>query len=485
MVSLLLALNIAASAAALPNAKFHYVYNHLSADEQKILDDNGVDNDEKLEAFADEKNASKPNGSSGSHSKAIEHVSNHLSEHYPDYLWRKTAGNSTRAVSRGIPVNVNGNAFPKAEILTAIENTGVASDYGGCGPIAIMGVMDYFSRYLGYSEYIENPLSSSDRISLAEDVLSKSKTFELGFKEKNTMMYPWDFESAFDGLTRDYGLGGIVDSRHTWKLFKGHQEERWDAIVDSVDNGLPVTLMTGLWSGDGEFSKHYTNIFGYETWTGLKSSTGERVKKDFIVARLNWQSRELEYYCDASILNDGMVALITYDINYANSYAIRASDFAEEFVNSNGGGQYFFYDKEASVATESGKTLQTNRKRCSYIENQYLVLSPNRENAGEAYLDIALPHSVAKMTFSSALWGSSEGIADETFKLQYYSSGWHDHVSFDLSQFSKLRQYPKTYTVLLPKETTRFRFLANHSNPTGDRNKGRIVLDNIHFQYHS
>lgn len=82
-----------------------------------------------------------------------------------------------------------------------------------------------------------------------------------------------------------------------------------------------------------------------------------------------------------------MVALITYNINYANSYTIRVSDFAEEFVNSDGGGQYFFYNKEASVTTANGRTLQTNRKRCSYIENQYLVLSPNRENAGEAYLE--------------------------------------------------------------------------------------------------
>lgn len=115
MVSLLLALNIAASAAAMPNAKFHYIYDHLSTDEQKIIDDNGVDTDEKLETFVNERNASKPGGSSGSHSDAITNVSDHLLKHYPDYLWRKTDGNSTRSISNGIPVNVNGNAFPKSE----------------------------------------------------------------------------------------------------------------------------------------------------------------------------------------------------------------------------------------------------------------------------------------------------------------------------------------------------------------------------------
>jgi hypothetical protein len=179
-----------------------------------------------------------------------------------------------------------------------------------------------------------------------------------------------------------------------------------------------------------------------------------------------------------------MIGLITYDINYGNSYDIYASDFAEEFVNSNGGGQYFFYDKETPVSTANGRMIYTHRKRCSYIENQYLVLSPNRANAGEAYLDIQLPHSASKVSFTASLWSSLEGINNETFKIQYYSNGWHDHVSFDLSTFSKLKQYPNEYTVLMPKNITRFRFIANHSNPSGDRNKGRIILDNLNFEYY-
>lgn len=484
MTSFLLTLNLVASLAMTSDAKFNYLYDHLSTDEQTIINANNVTTDDELDAFVISKNAKKTSDSGGEHSDSITNISEFLSNNYPDYYWYKDDGNTTRSVTNAVPINVGGPDFPKSEILTAIENTGVPSSYGGCGPIAIMGIMDYFSRYLGYTEYINDPTSPSDRIALAEDVLRKSKTFELGFQDKSTLMFPWDYESAFDGLTADYGLSGIVNSTHQWKLFSGSQTDYWNKVVENIDKGLPVTLMTGLWSGSGNFAEHYTNIFGYETWKGYDSSTNERIEKNYIIVRLNWKGWNDEYYCDASILNDGMIGLITYDINYGNSYNIYASDFAEEFVNSNGGGQYFFYDKETPVSTANGRMIYTHRKRCSYIENQYLVLSPNRANAGEAYLDIQLPHSASKVSFTASLWSSLEGINNETFKIQYYSNGWHDHVSFDLSTFSKLKQYPNEYTVLMPKNITRFRFIANHSNPSGDRNKGRIILDNLNFEYY-
>ncbi len=483
MMSFLLTINLVVSITTVSGSKFNYIYEHLSTNEQAIINENNITTDDELDEFVISKNTIEKNKSEGDHSKSITDISLFLSENFPNYYWYKEDGNTTRTVSNAIPINVCGNSFPKSEILIAITNTGVPSDYGGCGPIAMMGIMDYFSRYLGYTEYINDPTTSSDRIKLAEDVLRKSKTFEVGFQEKNTLMFPWDYESAFNSLTTDYGLGNIINSTHNWKLFSGDQETYWNEVVTNIDKGLPVTLMTGLWSGNSEFAKHYTNIFGYETWKGIDSSTNERIEKNYIIGRLNWEECDKEYYCDASILNDGMIGLITYDINYKHAYNVLAADFAEEFVNTNGEGQYFFYDKETFVNTTNGKIMYTHRKRCSYIENQYLVLSPNRANAGEAYLDILLPHSASKLSFDASLWSSLEGINNESFKIQYYSNGWIDHVSYDLTTFSKLKLYPKNYTILMPKNVTRFRFIANHSNPTGDRNKGRIVLDNLKFEY--
>lgn len=484
MTSLTLFLGLLASLSSSNSGQLDYLYDNLSYEEKSILstcDTVGINESEEFITL-DEISYSK--NSSGSSSNGIENVKDYLSKTYTNYIWQKAEGKTTKDVTNAIPINVCGSNFPSTEIATAIENTGVPSSYGGCGPIAMMGVLDYFSRYLGYKEIINDPTSSENRISLAEDVLKKSKTFEVGFSEnKNTLMFPWDYKSAFNSLISDYGLDGIIESKHRWKMTSGYQSEYFEAIVESVNKGIPVTLMTGLWSGDGDFAKHYTNIFGYEKWTGLNLSTNEKIEKSFIVGRLNWRDYEKEYYCDSQILNDGMIGLVTYDINYENSYNVYASDFAEKFVNSSGGGQYFFYDKSTYVSTASGRMFYTNRKRCSYIENQYLVLSPNRKDAGEAYLDILLPHSASKITFSASLWGSREGIIYEDFRIQYFTNNWINHVNFDLASFSTLKNFPDEFTVVLPKNATRFRFIATHSKPSGDRNKGRIVLDNLKFEY--
>lgn len=254
-------------------------------------------------------------------------------------------------------------------------------------------------------------------------------------------------------------------------------------IVENIDKGIPVTMFTGLVSGDGDFANHYTNIYGYETWIGV-GKDGTKIEKQFIKARLNW-GRKVEYYCDANILTDGQVGLITYKINYAKNYEFYAHDFAEEFVNSAGGGQYFFENIGETVSLSNGETIYTERKRCSYIENQYLVLSPNRANAGTAYLDILFPHSVTKLTVDMSMWGSNEGAINESFILQYMTEeGWKDHVAISpYYDLPTVKDYPQTYTFLFPKNTNQIRFLATHSNPSGDRNKGRIVLDNFIVEY--
>lgn len=43
---------------------------------------------------------------------------------------------------------------------------------------------------------------------------------------------------------------------------------------------------------------------------------------------------------------------------------------------------------------------------------------------------------------------------------------------------------PNSIVILFPKNTTQFRFYSSTTMPYGDRNRGRIVLDNMHIQYH-
>lgn len=55
------------------------------------------------------------------------------------------------------PQNVNSlysSRFKKSEILTALDASLSISTYGGCGPIAMIGICDYLSAVLGYTEII-------------------------------------------------------------------------------------------------------------------------------------------------------------------------------------------------------------------------------------------------------------------------------------------------------------------------------------------
>lgn len=287
-------------------------------------------------------------------------------------------------------------------------------------------------------------------------------------------------------MVKIHGLKNILSANDDWTLLSNKKDEYWNKIVENIDKGIPVTMFNGANAKEkGAFAEHYTNIYGYETWIGKSNIDGTKIEKQFLKGRLNWGYEKEEYYCDADIFTTTPCGIITYNINYSNNYKFYASDFAEEFVNSSGGGQYFFDDREANVNLFNGITLFTHRKRCSYIENQYLVLSPNRIDAGVAYLDILFPHCVLKLTIDMAMWGKSEGAVKENFKLQYMTEiGWKDHVVmnpyFDLPT---TRDNPKTYTFLFSKNTKQIRFLSTHENPTADRNKGRIVLDNFIVEY--
>lgn len=63
MTSFLLTLNLVASLAMTSDAKFNYLYDHLSTDEQTIINANNVTTDDELDAFVISKNAKKTSDS--------------------------------------------------------------------------------------------------------------------------------------------------------------------------------------------------------------------------------------------------------------------------------------------------------------------------------------------------------------------------------------------------------------------------------------
>ena len=474
------------------NYNYQTFIDGISSIDQQILTENNINDWDSLHNYIlNEENiySSPNNGNSNPISDAIYDVQEYLNNSYPDFIWSKDVRNSkyTNDVSAHIPVDMQDSTlFPQGDIEKAIYLAGVQdkTDYGGCGPIAIMGILDYFARYLGYSEIMSDPTDSSTRISLATEVLSNTYFSVFSSTEKGTLVWPGDVSKTFKTVIKNHGLEGIIHSQCSTSLFGNDKTRLLNFIKESIKYGLPVTLYVGTACGDGSFAKHYTNVFGYETWMGISTQNPRETKiKTFLQANLNWGVGSA--YCDSNILNYPLVGIITYSHILDNVCSFSAIDFAEEFINSSGNGQYFFDNRFASVNLSNGENISTNRMRASYIENQYLVLSPYRQNAGLAYIDLSFDHPVHYMSFGATLWSNSENILGESFKLQYWDEGWQDHIQIDLNQLFNLKLTSNFSTIyaLFPKYVNRVRLVAEHNNPRGDRNKGRICLDDFIVQY--
>ena len=85
---------------------------------------------------------------------------------------------------------------------------------------------------------------------------------------------------------------------------------------------------------------------------------------------------------DTTVVNNWNACEKYSELNYSNfghDDSFSANAFSNSFINEDGGGQYFFETKSENVNLIYGTVIQTSWLRCSYIENQYLVLSPNRK----------------------------------------------------------------------------------------------------------
>ena len=430
-------------------------------------------------------------------SETINSPYKHLRNNYPQYTWIQNdnaCGITSKQFSNietdmlpsdyvePLPIEMKSNDFSVNDIKDALISSGAINytTYGGCGPIAMIGMLEYFSRCFGYREIINEPTSKNDRIALAEEVFRAVDYENSSFGDGETLIWPWQCVWAFNTVLANHGLKDLFTLDLHISLVGGEKNTIWDIIVENVNKGMPVTLFTGMDSGDGDFGGHYTNIYGYETWIGINN--GDRLIKQFIKARTNLGNKN-DCYCDAEILDCAQIGVITYSINYSKSQDLCSFDFLS-FMNGNGQGQYFYYPIQNRVRLLDGTYVYTERLRTSVIENEYLVLSPNKKNAGEAYLDITFPHDLQKFSFSLSMWGPLEDCGVEDFYVQYWRNGkWENHTIIHARKLGTDKSHPDFYNMIFPKGVDRIKFYAKHNNPAGNRNKGRICIDNMVTMY--
>ncbi len=144
--------------------------------------------------------------------------------------------------------------------------------------------------------------------------------------------------------------------------------------------------------------------------------------------------------------------------------------------------QYFFYEKTQMVNT-SNLSFNTTRLRCGYIENQYIILSPRRKDAGTAYLVYSFEEKIKQINVELTMWSPTEYFYtnDSSAVIQYKDESGNWITVLDLLRditLSQDRTAPNKYTITFPNSVNEFRFYST-STATGNRNKGRVCIGNM------
>ncbi len=425
--------------------------------------------------------------------KEGESVKAYLSKKYPSVdssNWKKKESNSTMSTTGNIPIEMQGKDFPESIITQAIEELRneeyyIPSSYGGCGPIATMGIVEYFAKTFPYYNIAHT--SEKDKLAIAKSILVNTITYELF---GGTFSHPYDCSVGFNETMRIYGLENTIIA--TDYGISVEQYEKVAKVKEQINKGLPVSMYalnaTDNGSVKGSIDNHYVNIYGYQEWNGYDSN-GNHFTNTIFVIRPNWNQDGYVVYADSSILFADWTGIIYYDIVY-DKKQLNSHSF-NSFVNDNNQGQYFNDEKEQEIYIFEDFSFNTKRLRCSYIENEYLVLSTIKKNGvytenerETAYLEFQFSEPIMKFEYDISLWSGKEKITnDTTGELQYFSNlqnKWITVESYNM-MILPIRDYPKHFFhyLSLKENAYRLRFIMSHPKVDADRNKGRIVLDNI------
>lgn len=149
--------------------------------------------------------------------------------------------------------------------------------------------------------------------------------------------------------------------------------------------------------------------------------------------------------------------------------------------------QYYFEEKNNSIALRNWFTVTTSRLRCGYIEDSFINLSPRREGAGESYLELTWNIPIYTIQIGIALWNEEYYVTEESeafIEVQDQAGNWEQECDL-LNEIQTGLLRAKRYGF------SRKRFsdqdgiwgirIVNNSEAVGDRNLNRISIDQIVF----
>lgn len=242
----------------------------------------------------------------------------------------------------------------------------------------------------------------------------------------------------------------------SWMRDPADQAERFQITFGSADSDGPTPVespvLTGnVWTPSESIWSSVINACGNQSYSGRF----RRIKQNEIFEETTFSG------------------LILQNFVFQKTFSPSEMNFQSQY----------FYDERTAVFNDGITRITTTRLRCGYIENQYIVLSPARENAGVAYLAYAFDSEIYKIEIGLGLWSNNEFLtsANGSAEIQTKDSSgnWVKYLDLlsDLSLSTDRSSLP-TYHFSFKNSVREFRFFMT-STHLGDRNKGRLCIGNL------
>ncbi len=150
--------------------------------------------------------------------------------------------------------------------------------------------------------------------------------------------------------------------------------------------------------------------------------------------------------------------------------------------------RYYFENDgiKSSTLNSDDLVINSTRLRCGYIENEFINLSPNRYNAGDAYLELNFNLPIYEYSVNLSYWSGSEYLYESNgdyAQIEYLNNdgNWVNYCNLLDKNLSTTRNEQKEIVCDFVEGTYSIRIVAHKENPNTNRNKGRICIGDMKF----
>lgn len=285
----------------------------------------------------------------------------------------------------------------------------------------------------------------------------------------------------------------IIDKNLLGRLLSKYGMSARDLYIIQMNNFSKIPAFEWTEGGNYNSSASKSNTFNlefYDYYGNIILTTTDLLSNSYTLSSDEWNkiinAPGSTYYAS---IKTYQTSKPTTGVYYSEFYT-----FAKPNYDKN---RYILYPSTYKYTESYGDTttypinisdlvITTKRKRCGFIEDEYINLSPRKQKEGEAYIAYHLNKPIYKIEVNLSLWGKSEylNVLQSKVAIQTLNefNEFQDKYLVDINSLPTDRTHPKSYTFSFEYGITDFRIYVKTA-PIGTANKGRVSIGNMLLFY--